>query len=58
MAVGPLLAFLTGDPRFVLAKESALSGLLGILLLGILPGRDPAWPDAPHVRPDAPPEHR
>ncbi|MFD1537863.1 VC0807 family protein [Nonomuraea guangzhouensis] len=33
-AIGLLLAFLTGDPRFVLAKESILSGLLGLLLLG------------------------
>ncbi|MEU7852733.1 VC0807 family protein [Nonomuraea sp. NPDC049141] len=33
-AIGLLLAFLTGDPRFVLAKESILSGSLGLLLLG------------------------
>lgn len=32
--VGVLLAFLTGDPRFLLAKESVLSGLLGLLLIG------------------------
>ncbi|MEV0614768.1 VC0807 family protein [Nonomuraea sp. NPDC050404] len=33
-AVGVLLALLTGDPRFLLARESLLSGLLGLLLLG------------------------
>ncbi|MET9251696.1 VC0807 family protein [Nonomuraea sp. NPDC003709] len=31
---GLLLAFVTGDPRFLLAKESLLSGMLGLLLLG------------------------
>jgi hypothetical protein len=31
---GVLLVLLTGDPRFLLAKESLLSGLLGLLLLG------------------------
>ncbi len=33
-AVGLLLTFLTGDPRFLLAKESVLSGMLGLLMLG------------------------
>ncbi|WP_433432805.1 VC0807 family protein [Nonomuraea sp. CA-141351] len=33
-AIGVLLTLLTGDPRFLLAKESVLSGLLGLLLLG------------------------
>ncbi|QFY13117.1 DUF3159 domain-containing protein [Nonomuraea phyllanthi] len=32
--VAVLLAELTGDPRLVLAKESVVSGLLGLLLLG------------------------
>ncbi|MFC4117799.1 VC0807 family protein [Nonomuraea zeae] len=33
-AAGALLTLVTGDPRFLLAKESFLSGLLGLLLLG------------------------